>query len=53
MENKKVGKMPEATNPGFHYHENISKNIAASLLFKGLHIISLPSQIKNAKLAWK
>lgn len=43
--------MPKATNPGFQYHENTSKNIAASL--KGLHIISLPSQIKKCKITMK
>lgn len=51
IENKKVGKMPKATNPGFQYHENTSKNIAASL--KGLHIVSLPSQIKKCKITMK
>jgi len=49
MENKKVGKMPEATNPGFHYHETIRKSLAASLLLKGLHIIFCLSQIKKCE----
>lgn len=53
MENKKVGKMPKATNPGFCYCETICKNLAASLLFKGLHIVSPPSHIKKCEISMK